>query len=172
MSRIRTKTSSLAAAKYHLTRAILEQLLDSNYTEKDRREALHYFGGCAFCGAPPSKATRNDHLIAVRERGDFVPRNVVPACAKCDDSKGKDDFRHWMRTAESPSSLRGRGWTTATIEKRIKLIQAWQRGYRPKSEEALFGRHLARFYAHQREAKDLEKKTCRLVADTRRENKR
>jgi hypothetical protein len=172
MARIRTKTSSLAAARYHLTRAIFEQLLDNNYTESDREDALRYFGGCAFCGGAKAKATRNDHLVAVRERGDFVPKNVVPACPKCDDSKGKSDFRDWMRNATSPSSLRGRGWATAKIERRIKLIKAWQRGYRPRSEIMLFGKHLARFRAVQREAECLQGKAKRLVRDVQRDRKR
>jgi hypothetical protein len=172
MDRIRTKTSSLAAAKYHLTRAILEQLLDDNYTRSDRDDALRYFGGCAFCGGTKAKATRNDHLVAVRERGDFVPKNVVPACQRCDDSKGKRDYREWMRSPAFRSIVHGRNWTTAMMEERIKLIRAWQRGYRPRSEIMLFGRHLARFKAVQREAECLQDKAKRLVRDVQRDRKR
>jgi hypothetical protein len=77
-----------------------------------------------------------------------------------------------MRNATSPSSLRGRGWTDADIEKRIKLIQAWQRGYKPRSEKALFGKHLAQHRAILRAADLLRQRADDLVEAVRRDRDR
>lgn len=143
MSRIITKTGSLAYARYQLTRAILENVLESDYTTEDRKAALQLFDGCAFCGT--LKAPRNDHLVPVIGRGDFIRQNVVPACQKCDDSKGQKEFRQWMRESNSPRSLMRRGFTSAQIEKRIRLIEKWQTGYKPKTVEQLFGSSLPRY---------------------------
>lgn len=143
MTRIRTKTGSLAFARYQLRRAILENVLQNNYTEDDRDAALKFFKGCAFCGSP--EARRNDHLVPVIRCGDFVRQNVVPACAKCDDSRGQEDFHKWMREATSPSSLRQRGFTHDQIEERIQRIEQWQAGYKPRTEEQVFGKNLSSY---------------------------
>jgi len=44
-----------------------------------------------------------------------------------------------MRNSNSKLSLKKRGMTAIEIEKRIKMIEKWQSGYKPKSEKALFG---------------------------------
>jgi len=143
MSRIRTKTGGLPYARYQLERAILESAGESKYTTEDREAALKFFGGCAFCGA--AKAPRNDHLVPVKKRGDFVRRNVVPACQECDDSKGQKEYREWMQSADSPKSLRNRGLTEKEIERRIQRIQKWQGGYEAKTEQQLFGKNYERY---------------------------
>lgn len=143
MTKIRTKTGSLAFARYQLNRAILENVLEQDFTKDDQEAALEFFGGCAYCGT--KKARRNDHLVPVVDRGDFVRQNVVPACGRCDDSKGQRDFRSWMRESTSECSLHRRGLTDAQIEQRIKRIDEWQCGYKSRSEEQLFGKHFDRY---------------------------
>lgn len=137
MANIRTQTGSFAYAKYQLRRCILEKALQRACTIEDYDAALRHFGGCAFCGATP--APRKDHLVAVINCGDFIRSNVVPACQVCDDSKGQRDYRDWMRDSNSRRSLKARGFTSTQIEARIKLIQGWQAGYKPKTEAELFG---------------------------------
>lgn len=65
---------------------------------------------CAYCGAG---ATEWDHLrplVANRRPTGFISEisNLVPACAKCNQSKGGSDWRKWMlgRAKLSPT---GRG---------------------------------------------------------------
>ncbi|MBA7545627.1 hypothetical protein ES705_37996 [subsurface metagenome] len=138
MARIRTATGSLAYAKYQLRRSILESALEDNYSDRDHKDALKLFGGCAFCG---NKTTsRMDHLVPVISLGDFVRSNVVPACQVCDDSKGQREYHDWMRNSTSPKSLRNRGFSKEQIEDRIDMIEEWQCGYTAKSERELFGR--------------------------------
>jgi len=143
VSRVRTKTGGLPYARYQLQRAILETALENNYTTDDRKAALEFFGGCAFCGAP--QAPRNDHLVPVIQCGDFIRHNVVPACQKCDDSKGQKEYHEWMRSADSPSSLKRRGLTEKEVERRIQRIEKWQAGYKSKTEEQLFGKSYGRY---------------------------
>ena len=132
MTKIRTQTGSFAYAKYQLRRSILENALEKNLTTEDYKVALEFFRGCAFCGA--KRAPRKDHLIPVIQCGDFILRNVVPACQKCDDSKGQKEYHEWMRNSISGRSLKARGFTDEQIEERIKLIEKWQSGYRPLTE--------------------------------------
>lgn len=139
----RKKTSSLASARYHFERAILESVSENNHTEADRDDALRFFGGCAFCGG--GDVSRHDHLVPVTKRGDAVRRNMVPACQKCDDSKGGADFHQWMRNSTSECSLRSRGKTKDEIEQRIQRIEEWQAGYKSKTLDQLFGENLVTY---------------------------
>lgn len=138
MTNVRTQTGSFATAKYQLRRSILENALEKNLTTEDYEDALQFFGGCAFCGA--KHAPRKDHLVPVIECGDFVRRNVVPACQKCDDSKGRNGYHQWMLNSNSRCSLKARGFTDKQIERQIRLIEKWQSGYRPRTEAQLFGK--------------------------------
>ena len=137
MKKIRTATGSLAYAKYQLRRSILESSLEDNYYDEDHKDALKFFGGCAFCGS--KNTSRKDHLVPVISRGDFIRTNVVPACQVCDDSKGQREYQDWMRNSTSPKSLRQRGFSIERIEERIAKIEQWQNGYKAKSERQLFG---------------------------------
>ena len=103
MTKVRTQTGNFTYAKYQLKRSILENALEDDYTTEDYEAALKFFGGCAFCGArqPP----RKDHLVPVIKCGDFVRRNVVPACQKCDDSKGRKEYHEWMLNSNSRHSF-------------------------------------------------------------------
>ncbi len=139
MGRLRTTTGNIAYAKYQLKRSIIESTLDDHYTENDHKDALDFFGGCAFCGNKTT--TRMDHLIPVFKFGDFIRSNVVPSCQECDDSKGQKDYQDWMRNSTSPKSLRNRGISKEIIEQRIRIIEKWQGSYRAKSEKQLFGQH-------------------------------
>lgn len=143
MKKISTSTGSIAYAKYQLRRSILESALEDNYSDRDHKNALKLFGGCAFCG---NKTTsRMDHLVPVISLGDFVRSNVVPACQVCDDSKGQKEYRDWMRNSTSPKSLRKRGFGEEQIEARIELIEKWHGAYTAKNEKELFGRNYEKY---------------------------
>lgn len=57
---------------------------------------LEEFGGiCAYCESP---ATTWDHIIPVKNGGQTVPWNIVPACRSCNSSKNSRDVMDWLRT--------------------------------------------------------------------------
>jgi len=168
MVRIRTKTGGIPYARYQLQRAILENALENNYTTEDYAAVLKFFGGCAFCGA--SEASRMDHLVPVRKHGDFIPRNVVPACQECDDSKGQKEYHVWMRSADSPKSLRSRGLTEEEIGRRIQRIEKWQAGYQAKTEKQLFGKNYGRYLDILKKMDALCEEARQLVNDVKPQN--
>lgn len=72
---------------------------DIDYTHQDWKETLMYFGGvCAYCGAQPRRGQilTKDHLRPVSKGGKTTQSNIVPACSRCNSSKGAEDFKEWF----------------------------------------------------------------------------
>ena len=70
-----------------------------HYTLQDWKDCVVYFGGeCAYCGATPRKNERltKDHLVPICNDGGTTPENIIPSCAKCNSSKGSEDFKDWF----------------------------------------------------------------------------
>lgn len=90
-------------------RALLDCIADRRFSSDEIQEVLAFFGPgeptCVFCGGP---VERWDHLVPVSEGGDTVIGNMVPACAKCDDSKRHILFADWMKCGV-PGSPTSRG---------------------------------------------------------------
>ncbi len=87
------------------------------------REVVAFFKrgrACIYCGDGPIK--RWDHLVAISKGGDTVLGNMVPACARCDDSKGAKDFREWA-LGKAKYSPKARG--VPDIEKRLDDIDKY-----------------------------------------------
>ncbi|MGH9534583.1 MAG: HNH endonuclease [Terriglobales bacterium] len=99
------------------------------------RQVLGIFGleperlWCSYCGGAP---TEWDHLrpLVLRGRPTGFPssiRNLVPACGKCNQSKGNKEWRVWIRS--------GARWSPATLgrpglerrEQRLEAFEAWAR---------------------------------------------
>jgi len=72
---------------------------DVQFTHQNWKECLIYFeGSCAYCGKTPKRGQRltKDHLYPVVNGGKTTPDNIVPACYKCNSSKGSSDFKEWF----------------------------------------------------------------------------
>lgn len=83
---------------------------------------------CAYCGDP---ATEWDHLNAIvlgkRPTGYISEiHNLVPACGKCNQSKGNKPWRSWM-FGPSPLSPASRG--VGDIEERAEKIADYERRF-------------------------------------------
>ena len=77
-------------------RALQEEFADRKFGKAEIESILAHFGNppkCAYCG---DEVRRWDHLVPVREGGETVIGNMVPACARCDDSKRNEPFQKWM----------------------------------------------------------------------------
>jgi 5-methylcytosine-specific restriction endonuclease McrA len=54
---------------------------------------------CAYCGSDgDGRSLHADHLLAVKNGGRNFPENIVPACARCNLSKGSKQWRAWYRS--------------------------------------------------------------------------
>lgn len=72
---------------------------DVEYSHQDWKETVIFFGGeCAYCGKTTRKGERltRDHLVPVSQGGATTQRNIVPACASCNASKGAKEWREWF----------------------------------------------------------------------------
>lgn len=72
-------------------------------THQEWKECVMYFGGeCAYCGATPrrNRVLTKDHLWPVSLGGLTTPDNVVPACDRCNSSKGASEWREWLMRQE------------------------------------------------------------------------
>ena len=73
-----------------------EEIVD--FTHQEWKECLIFFGGeCAYCGCTPRKGQKltKEHLTPVSSGGRTVSENIVPACPKCNSSKGAEEMKSW-----------------------------------------------------------------------------
>jgi hypothetical protein len=87
---------------------------------------------CAYCG---DKATEWDHLrplVAKRRPTGFISEiaNLVPACGKCNQSKGGSDWRKWM-LSKAKLSPTGRG--LPKIAERLANLERYEK-WRPPTK--------------------------------------
>ena len=117
-------------------RAMYDCLGKRKFGKQEIKQVLEFFGNnppeCVFCGSKDVK--RWDHLVSIKEGGETVIGNIVPACACCDDSKRDLDFEEWMMSDFS-NSPKSRG--ISDIKTRVVRIKGYIQhfGYTPKSLE-------------------------------------
>ncbi len=99
------------------------------------RQVLDIFGLephallCSYCG---ERATEWDHLrpLVLAGRPTGFPssiRNLVPACGKCNQSKGNKDWRSWIRGGAKWSPItRGKQGIEERV-RRLEAFEAWAR---------------------------------------------
>ena len=96
-------TKHFSRMQYNVSRALREIVAPRQTMRKEQWERVKdEFGGlCLFCGSGATKENRGivpDHLIPVTRFGELVPGNTVPACQTCNDSRGEDDWRPFIRS--------------------------------------------------------------------------
>ena len=66
----------------------------TGWSAKEERELTSSYGNlCVYCG---NKAEGIDHVVALANGGAHDLNNAVPACAKCNSSKGKKPLLQWL----------------------------------------------------------------------------
>ncbi len=80
---------------------------------------------CAYCG---DRSTEWDHLRPIvqnRRPTGYISeiRNLVPACGKCNQSKGNREWRSWM-LGPAPLSPKKRG--IADLEEKVKRLESYE----------------------------------------------
>jgi len=111
-----------------IDRAIKEGLARRQFGKAEVKEVLSFFNTsppeCVFCGSTDVK--RWDHLLPISEGGETVLGNMVPACSRCDDSKGKRYFKEWINS-NAECSPKNRG--IKDLKQRIKRIEAYMKHF-------------------------------------------
>lgn len=137
MPSIQTMTSR----KTSITNAFVSAIIPSVRPSVDEiGEAFSILGmdpadvRCAYCG---DKASEWDHLrplVVKRRPTGFISEiaNLVPACGKCNQSKGNSPWREWM-VGKAKLSPNGRG--VPNIPERISRLEAYERWRAPTRVE-------------------------------------
>jgi HNH endonuclease len=106
-------------------------------TEAEVVEALAVLGmspedvRCAYCGDPYTEWDHLRPLVVAQKPTGYISElaNLVPSCGKCNQSKGKNPWREWMRSV-APRCPQMRG--IADIEERITRLEAYEQWRQPK----------------------------------------
>lgn len=122
---------------------------------------------CVYCG---DKATEWDHLrplVWKRRPTGFISEiaNLVPACGKCNQSKGNKPWRDWM-VSKAKLSPTGRG--LVGVAERIARLDAYER-WRPPTTvnfSEIFGPEEWERYWQLCDKVILELESCQQVADS------
>ncbi len=94
-------TSHFSRMGYNVSRGLREIIAPrQTMNQATWRGILERFGRrCVFCGEKGTEKNRGivpDHLVLVTAFGELVPGNVVPACQRCNDSRGDGDWREFL----------------------------------------------------------------------------
>lgn len=85
---------------------------------------------CAYCGDSKSEWDHFRAIVENRQPTGYITEihNLVPACGKCNQSRGNKPWRQWMRSnaRHSPTS---RGITN--IDRRISCLEAYENWSKP-----------------------------------------
>jgi len=144
-------------------------------TEEEELEALQILGmdptdiRCSYCG---EKFTEWDHLRAIikdqRPTG-FITEiaNLVPACGKCNQSKGNAPWRTWMMSSARLSpATRGK----PNIEDRMVRLSNYEQRLKPRKiaiESIVDAEMWKRHETNWRDVLDLLKKSQKLAEEIR-----
>ena len=122
-----------------ITNSFINGIIPSNYpSEEDVIKALNILGMtaenvcCAYCG---DKATEWDHfrpLIKKQEPTGYISeiQNLVPACGKCNQSKGNANWQEWM-LGNAKLCPRARG--VVDLDGRIDRLKCYEK-WRPPTK--------------------------------------
>jgi len=135
----------------------------------DMHEVLAFFNDerarCVYCGS--QNVARWDHLVPVMKGGETVLGNMVPSCARCDDSKRDLPFDEWLAAATKPAHADRR---PDEVAKRIDRIQEYVARYafvvRPL-EDRLTADEQSRLRVIRKRLMELRREVDELIGDYR-----
>jgi hypothetical protein len=163
---------TMVSRKSSITNAFVNAIIPSiPPTHDEIAKALTILGmepndvRCAYCG---DKASEWDHLrplVAKRRPTGFISEiaNLVPACGKCNQSKGGSDWRKWI-LSNARLSPTGRG--IPNIKERIVNLERYEQWRQPTKIdfESIIGRDQWEHYWSLCEAVIEELRKCQEYA--------
>jgi len=122
---------------------------------------------CAYCGDQSSEWDHLRPLVTNRRPTGFISEiaNLVPACGKCNQSKGNKHWRKWM-TGAAPRSPAGRKIRHLNV--RVERLEAFERWREPTRVdfEAIVGKEAWEHYWSLCDAVNEELREAQEVAKT------
>jgi hypothetical protein len=170
------KSVSVMGRSSSLTNSFVNGIVPTRFpTEEEVAEALAILGlqpgdlRCAYCG---DRATEWDHfrpLVDRQEPTGYISEieNLVPACGKCNQSKGNSDWRSWML---GTAKLCPRSRNISDLHERIERLARFEQWRSPTKLEIadLVGEELwAEYRANWRRLLDSLKESQRLAHEVR-----
>jgi hypothetical protein len=141
-------------------------------TEKEVAGAISSLGmspedlRCVYCGDPSTEWDHLRPLVKGKRPTGYVSEiaNLVPACGKCNQSKGANDWRGWMRGNARLCPTRR---SILDIEDRIAKLEAFERWREPRKVdlELAAGPELWHKHWSNREALWEMMQVCQKTAD-------
>lgn len=128
--RIDGRTSSITAAFFQAITPIVSP------SDSEVEEALAVLGMntgsccCAYCGDTRTEWDHFRPIVKDRKPTGYITEiaNLVPACGKCNQSKGNKDWREWMlSTAARSPKIRG----ISDLENRVLRLEAYANWRKP-----------------------------------------
>ncbi|MGB9072402.1 MAG: HNH endonuclease [Terriglobales bacterium] len=128
--RVDGRTSSITAAFFQ----VITPVVSPSDGEVD--EALAVLGMvkggccCAYCGDPRTEWDHFRPIVKGRQPTGYITEiaNLVPACGKCNQSKGNKNWKEWMLSAAARSPKQ-RG--ISDIAERVARLEAYERWREP-----------------------------------------
>ena len=169
---------TMVSRKSSVTNAAVNSVIPAVHPSPDEIEqALSVLGmnatdvRCAYCGDPSTEWDHLRPLVINRRPTGYISElaNLVPACGKCNQSKGNKPWRIWMMNANAKRSPTGRG--VKDVTERIARLEAYEQ-WRPPTFvdfQALVGPDEWEHYWSLVEAVIAEMRDCQTVADALRE---
>ncbi len=86
---------------------------------------------CAYCGDACTEWDHFNPLVLNKKPTGYISEinNLVPACGKCNESKGNKPWKKWMLSSakKSPYSRK-----IPDLEKRIELLENFEKEFKPR----------------------------------------
>jgi hypothetical protein len=124
--RVDGRTSSITAAFFQAITPVIPP------TDDEVEEALSVLGMaaggccCAYCGDPRTEWDHFRPIVKGRKPTGYITEiaNLVPACGKCNQSKGNKNWKEWMLSAAARSPKQ-RG--IFGLMERVSRLEAYER---------------------------------------------
>jgi hypothetical protein len=122
---------------------------------------------CAYCGDPSTEWDHLRPLVLNRRPTGFISEiaNLVPACGKCNQSKGNKEWRVWMlgNARHSPT-----GRKLLDVKQRISRLESYEKWRSPTRVdfESIVGPEEWAAYWNLCEEINAELRECQQVAET------
>lgn len=101
----KTDEGKMLKVKIQQKRESLKLKLKSDFTLIQWQKCKQFFNNkCAYCDK--EKKLQQEHFIPLSKDGEYTKNNIIPACGKCNSSKGNKDFFKWYSKQEFYSKER------------------------------------------------------------------